>query len=247
MHLALIKRQTCRPAFRMQRLLLRRWWRDALLHRQAVAWPAIPWLFGIRAGSCFLSVFGDRWAESAARRVHLPIPELISRAGRGFSQAAAGLHFPDRLGGHGRCARYLRRWRRFHGHHALRQSVRKPNRPMMHAQECASVLAQASTFTVRLSPRPSAGGRWRLNRRCLLSFHAFGLELLLGLADPGDFRAGVDHPRNAGPSPVRLWPGNALSTATPSSLALCASIGPRTTSPMAQTLGAGPRTCRPPP
>ena len=54
---------------------------------------------------------------------------------------------------------------------------------------------------------------------------AFVLELLLGLADPGDLRLGVDHPRHG----VELtWPGRpAISSATamPSSKPLCASIG----------------------
>ncbi len=39
---------------------------------------------------------------------------------------------------------------------------------------------------------------------------AFGLQLLLGLANPRDFREGVDHPRNRVEVDVRLLADNAL-------------------------------------
>ena len=66
--------------------------------------------------------------------------------------------------------------------------------------------------------------------------HALGLQLLLGAAHPGNFGAGVDHPGNGVEVDVSVSGLRSRSaTATPSSSALCASIGPRTTSPTAHT------------
>ena len=64
------------------------------------------------------------------------------------------------------------------------------------------------------------------------------LQLLLGLADPGDLGAGVDHPRNGVEVDVAAAGRRcARRPRRPLPRALCASIGPRTTSPIAQTFG----------
>ena len=62
---------------------------------------------------------------------------------------------------------------------------------------------------------------------------AGGLELLLGLADPGDLGLGVDDRGHEVPVHWPFWPAMVSTQATPSSLALCASIGPSITSPIA--------------
>jgi hypothetical protein len=76
-----------------------------------------------------------------------------------------------------------------------------------------------------------------------LVLDARGLELLLGLADPGDFRVRVDDPGHGIVIDVAGWPAMHSATMTPSSMPLCASIGPGTTSPTAQTFGRLVRHC----
>ena len=61
---------------------------------------------------------------------------------------------------------------------------------------------------------------------------AGGFQLLLGQADPGDFGPGVDEPGNE-PSYMTRLARKRSGESTPSSSALCASIGPAMTSPIA--------------
>jgi len=69
--------------------------------------------------------------------------------------------------------------------------------------------------------------------------HAFGLQVAARLAHPGGFPERVDHPRYGVQIDLAAWPAMRSATITPSSMPLCASIGPRTTSPTAYTLAAG--------
>ena len=132
------------------------------------------------------------------RRVHAP----LWRTGRSEVQRplVAGqrrfvYRLPTASGGRGRCAPGLPR-------RAPNSIATTPSEissealaPMMCTPRMRSVCAQASILTKPVgSPMPSA--RPLASERDLADLvgDAVGLELLLGLADPGDFRAGVDHP-----------------------------------------------------
>ena len=83
--------------------------------------------------------------------------------------------------------------------------------PMICTPRTSSVLASAITLAkpvVSPSAARAAVGHERNEPAFVLA--AFGLELLLGLAHPGDFRRGVDHPRHGGEVDVSVLAGNAL-------------------------------------
>ena len=70
-------------------------------------------------------------------------------------------------------------------------------------------------------------------------FHAFGFELLFGFANPSDFGVGINHERCAAGNRYAVSSGPAMRSGNGNpllSLALCASIGTRTTSPIARDI-----------
>ena len=92
------------------------------------------------------------------------------------------------------------------------------------------------------SARLAVGGE---RKHPSLVLHAFRFRLLLGLAHPGDFRAGVDTEGMVLKS-VRFLAGNALGHDHPLLLGLVREHRAAHTSPIAQTLGRLVGSRRPP-
>src|SRR5260364_465179 len=108
----------------------------------------------------------------------------------------------------------------------------------MHAKNfIAARIGEHFDKTVRMSDaqRAAIGREWKLPG---LVGAPFPFELLLGIADPGNFGRGIMTQGIQLRSRCGFCPSMISATITPSSSALCASIGPRTTSPIASILGA---------
>jgi len=123
----------------------------------------------------------------------------------------------------------------------LLQAVSETRGPICAHPESGSGLirsAQNLHEAVALASAPGQRWHWPVNQNTSLAEDRPGsLQGLLGLAHPGNLGRGVDHRGMVGVVHLRLLPGDAFATANPSSEALCASIGPRTQSPIAYTFG----------
>ena len=119
------------------------------------------------------------------------------------------------------------RQRRFRDH---RPGVRSNDMDANHAVGRGVGQNFNKAFGVGIGPRP----RVRREREFSDPVVDGGcLQLVLGFPDAGDFGPRIDDAGDRVVGDMRLLPGEALDARDPSSSALCASIGPRMTSPIA--------------